>query len=1064
MALQKQVLNIDLSKGLDEKNNREVAPEQVSLQSIVNCVQDETGAWTMRPGLSARCTYLEDATGTPSIYPFRKLARTQEGVGAVAGTCNFYQLNEYQNLCTVKGPVSDFGVESRAVASNASANLGENRGVLVYGAAEVYGYSFVMYESGQASSGFGNDITLVAYEKAGGQVVRTWRLRDLFTPVVSPLTRMRAKMVVIDSYYIHLVATWEAQAYSVFINAAALLPSALTPVALTVNGATPKVCDVCQCYGRSVFLMYDRLTASNYDVLSFTGSTGTFIEEATLVSTAGAAGKVHGICTDFTNLYWLADDGIANTSIDHVPVSSLTSTPTNDALEAAYSYEEMCITGTASAGEFYITKNVEILGGTLPAIYLYTDITSTSIFGTVKKFAGWTAVSCPFFSHRALKVYQQWAKWDSISAGIGLQCIVKLNDIVESQDWDAAAVLAGTPRLRTVKPVATLDPFTASIPLDALPLYITQVIPDTSFTNKEFSINRVWSYNFVHFLTCYSQRITPMSSNVVIASLKTLDPKYQWNSDQFGPYTAIVGGTSSLCDSARAYEMGFLDMPNGAATVSGTAGILNGSYKYIFVFKYTDALGNVHYSRTNGPYAVVPSNKKVDITATWPAVTNREREGEMPNVICEVYRTLVGGTRYYWLTSSRRGDGFNPPAATFGYFAYADNIADATIAVRQELFRQPGLLGSPVDRYCPPASGIICQHKDRLFFADPLGQGRMFFTSFFVDSEGPWCNPLMTVYCHGGSGPITGAVSMDGRLVVFKRNAIFIIDGDGPGENAGSGTEYTVQRLSCEFGCTDSRSIVSTPVGIMYRSDRGIEMITRSLQVQFIGERIKRTTAEYPFPMGACFDKDTGHANMLVAKVESDAGVADCTVLAYNTVQDCWSEKRIRAVSGYDEFLHTVAGQTKADSSGYIHDQVFYLTASDIFYENPVSGLDYASPVPQVMETGWVKVSGLNGRQRIYSAIVLLKRRNAHDLKLSLAYNGVESYTQHVTFPATVTDDVPEQLIIQPSNQQPNSIKLRIMDVTAAPTYYDRGFDILGIAFSLSPKDDVQKLTKDNKG
>lgn len=1043
MSLVKQVLPIDLSKGLDEKLRKETAPEATTLQAVYDCVQDETGAWVKRPGLTVMASTGADITAA-SAAPFRKLVRTHSGIGVVAGICDFYHFNEASQLFRKKGPAPEMGVRTGSVSSSGADTL--TNGNTILGSSETYAYTFVMYDSGDVSTGGPNDISIVAYEKAGGHAVKTWSLRQYFTDQTD-LIMLTARMVVIDGYYIHVLASCYDEIFMFRISSLALTDTlTYTTAPPPTPGSQYEVLDVVQCYSTSVFLTGE-VGAAVYQLISFAVG-GTLSEQVTIAPTGGAT-AVHGICTDYVSVYWIADDAAPVTVIDKVPYNSLVTAPTNVSTQAVVATAGLTaiMIGSDLSGNLFVVEN--FLVPPANQVWVSYDITATEIFSATKtrKFGGWRAASPPFFCFATLRQYQVWVKSD-------MAVTVCLNEIVESKAYNSYPSPPDT--LKTIKPVCTVEPYNFSY--SAAPNVNLNYLPRGQ---------KVFSYNYRDFMFGYSYRTSTRSNGIAFASMLPLAPTDQWDSDIIGQYVSIGGGSNYLYDGSQSFETAFVDYPIGSATAVATAGVLNGTYKYLFVYRYNDALGNIHYSRVSSIYSASPANTKVELECSTPSVTCKELVGISPRVITEVYRTAAGGTRYYFLADSRNGGSLRPPNPSAGSTYMLDNVSDATLLLNPPLFRQPGAQGTALDRYCPPASNIVVQHSDRIFVADPNGQGRLFFSSFYVDTEGPWFNPTMSIYCHGGSGAITGAASMDGRLVVFKRNAIFVVDGEGPGENGGTGNEFTVQRISSELGCVDGRSIVITPTGIMYRSDRGIEQLSRSLQVEAIGDRVSVSTDSHPYTIGACFDRKTGHANFLVAETETSLVPAECIVLTFNVYEACWSIKRVTGTGGADvqAFMDICSAQASNTGLGQAIDGVYYISAGEFSKEDSTSGKDFATYVKQSMETGWIKISGVQGRQRLYDVVVLLKNRDRHQVKLSLAYNYNETYTQSVTFTEAVTDLYPEELSIQPNNQQAIAVKLKIEDVTDTPlgsTF--KGFDIVGIAFQVAPKDGVQKLPVDKKG
>src|SRR5262249_38691962 len=90
---------------------------------------------------------------------------------------------------------------------------------------------------------------------------------------------------------------------------------------------------------------------------------------------------------------------------------------------------------------------------------------------------------------------------------------------------------------------------------------------------------------------------------------------------------------------------------------------------------------------------------------------------------------------------------------------------------------------------------------------------------------------------------------------------------DGPPENGGNGTEFSPpRRILTELGCIDGRTLISTNDGLMYRSWRGIEKLSRNFTVEWIGERVKRTVDTFKFSGGAAFDVVSGRCFWLLGR------------------------------------------------------------------------------------------------------------------------------------------------------------------------------------------------------
>ena len=264
---------------------------------------------------------------------------------------------------------------------------------------------------------------------------------------------------------------------------------------------------------------------------------------------------------------------------------------------------------------------------------------------------------------------------------------------------------------------------------------------------------------------------------------------------------------------------------------------------------------------------------------------------------------------------------------------------------------------------------------------------------------------------------------------MFKKDAIFVVDGDGPGESGPSGNEFSPpQSLASRYGCVDHRSVVVTPDGIVYRSTRGIEMLTRSLSIKPIGQRVQTTVDNNLITTGACVNS-SGRVHITLSATEAVTGVYPSlgAEIVYDLIMDCWSVHKHTSYSG-------TYGQANQCVGAVLNDSVECLVYADSVYgaraTSPASFTDIFSYVPFKIETGWIK-QGPQARQRISDVLLLAKKRTAanHALTISLAYDYSDTYTQTNTWePGALNALTLEELNLQPTKQQVLAIRIKIED------------------------------------
>lgn len=75
---------------------------------------------------------------------------------------------------------------------------------------------------------------------------------------------------------------------------------------------------------------------------------------------------------------------------------------------------------------------------------------------------------------------------------------------------------------------------------------------------------------------------------------------------------------------------------------------------------------------------------------------------------------------------------------------------------------------------------------------------------------------------------ITGLADLDDKLIVFFPDKLYVLYGDGPGI-LGAGSQYGVQPLPGNVGCSEAKSIVEIPSGVLFKSFSRFYVLDRSL-------------------------------------------------------------------------------------------------------------------------------------------------------------------------------------------------------------------------------------------
>lgn len=1012
--LEKQLLQIDFIKGVNEIDRPETS--EPCLTRVENLIQDQGGAYIKRAGTPKLGGVSTDDTGAALTSP-TKLLRLKEGLGMVGNSGKFYHYMESLSRFIVKDELPDFVI----AGADTVCSSGANNVAVIHATASSSKFHVIIHDIGVGVSN-DNGFRAVVYDRQSGGVIKNI---DLGTDLGAAFTTWKA--VFVGDRYLHVYASAGAGIKGIVYDTGTAPIASVAAAISLVSAASTNIID------------HDRTSDRSF-VISRDGSSSTIYG----MTNAGAAISSSACTFSATSM------SVSGTNVWYVGATNKESRLTTN---VATITNASAAHGLGSVG--YIVANGSTLYNIRQAALTLGGATVnriTATGGASVNVTGWDIASAPFLDSGSGNVYVH------VTKSLGLTVVAHA---IANLSFASSNVDASLESYNSVRLAATLDPF-----LGVVNSYILKYFPVSS----------------LEYCPAVAIQTVSRGFGYSVFSMKPFDHS-KIATQVFGGENYISGGTHCIYGGNKIHEVGYVDMPVMDVAIGNGTG-LTGVVKYIAVYRYVDETGAVSWSRTSAAGSVTLSNDDVDITIVPPALTLRDYEltgNPQPHLqSVELYRTKVGGTQYYLCASSQIGtpaSGLSTQLLVLGstgLFTVTDSIADNTLAVQPALFRQPGTANSAVDRYPAPSGNVICQHKDRLFTVDPYGI-RVYYSSFHVDGETAWYNPVFSFFVHGGSGPITAMVSMDGRLFIFKRDGIFVVDGDGPAEGGVSGNEFSPpHRLATEYGCIDQRSMVVTTDGIVYRSSRGIELLNRSLQVKWIGDRVQTTVDANPKVCGACLDT-SGRVRIALASADTGTAVQTATSgveLIWDTTSNgpmgCWTISH--HTDGGGTYDRCVQDMCMANIYGIGETVCYADPTGSVCYSDIASGLDRGTYyIPWTVESNWIKV-GVQARARISRGMLLAKKLTNHRMKLSAAFNYVDSYTQTSTWQPNIINAAGiEELELQLAKQNTLAVRMKFeenqpTDTGTYPITTGRGCDVLGIAFEIAPKAGAPKHASGEKG
>ncbi len=358
-------------------------------------------------------------------------------------------------------------------------------------------------------------------------------------------------------------------------------------------------------------------------------------------------------------------------------------------------------------------------------------------------------------------------------------------------------------------------------------------------------------------------------------------------------------------------------------------------------------------------------------TVTVNVPTLRQTYKTSNKISIRIYRWSTANQNFYEITSVSSPTLNDPTADSI---SFVDHKNDLAIVGNSLMYTTGGV----VEDIAGPASSIFCQFDDRLWLVDAENPNLLWYSKQVIAGTGVEFSDLFTLYvapnqgAQGSTGPITAICPMDVELVIFKRDAIYYINGTGP-DNAGNNNQYSQPVIiTATVGCTNPNSIVFTDNGLMFQSDKGIWLLGRNLQTQYIGAPVEGLVLGNTVTSAQVIPETTQ------VRFTMDTGIT----LMYDYFYGQWG---------------TFTNTSAISSTLYQGLHTYLNEFGQALQETPGEYLDITSPVLMSFTTSWLNLAALQGFERFYSFYFVGQYLSPHKMQVLLAYNYVDSAAQSVT-------------------------------------------------------------------
>lgn len=544
------------------------------------------------------------------------------------------------------------------------------------------------------------------------------------------------------------------------------------------------------------------------------------------------------------------------------------------------------------------------------------------------------------------------------------------------------------------------------------------------------------------------------SAQVGISGL-TIDFDNATNSFQFaelGNDLHWSGGILQMYDGVDVVEHGFNLYPEGitaSAVADVSSQIEPGNYQYKVTYEWIDNKGNLHRSAPSTAVSVtVLSGQAVEVVVPYLQLTDKQDNRSPVQLI--LYRTLVISgtpTTEFHRVSSLTAPTPNVVGGSSVTATITDRLSSVAAQSRALLYTTGGILPNfPA----PPAKSVTL-HRNRLWVVDSENPLTIYYSKDRAASAPvEFAGEAFSKTVDPRGGPITALASIDDKLLIFKRTHMFFLVGQGPIDTGAQNDLSDSILITTDVGCIDPRSVVGTPVGLMFKSAKGIYLIDRSLQGQYIGSPVEAYNSQ-------TITSATLAPNVNQVRFTLGNGLT----LVYDYFMQQWSV-----------FTNSYA----IDSVLWNDTFVLLRSGGVVWREAPGIYTDVGAAIKLLATTAWLSFANVQGFQRVRRAQVLGTWKSSHNLQVTVYNDFLEAPTQQVTaYPVTPGvfgggspygtgtpyggNQQGYQWRIDLARQKCQSVKFTIEDLPVGSP--SEGMALSAISFEVGAKKGLNKLPAD---
>ena len=363
--------------------------------------------------------------------------------------------------------------------------------------------------------------------------------------------------------------------------------------------------------------------------------------------------------------------------------------------------------------------------------------------------------------------------------------------------------------------------------------------------------------------------------------------------------------------------------------------------------------------------------------------------------------------------------------------------------------------GGVIENDPPPAFRTIHTANRRMWGVPSNNRSSVWYSKLLSPGKPPEWSAAFSITTPRSDGDIVAISSMDEKVVLFSKTAIFILAGDGPNNLGRGGTFVGPRKVAIGVGCVNRSSVVTGPFGIIFQSEKGLYALGRDLQVNYIGSKVEDHITG---------DNDVSSAVLLEEKSQvrftlNAPGQTQLKTLCYDYFHGVWTVAASNSSVVKNTISSTVTNSkhTYLGSDGYITRDV-----AAAVYDGLAASQE---AIVSTFTTAWIKLAGLQGYQRV-KRVSFLGQHLGGKVSLSAQYNYNESVSttkEWTDAEITALSTDPMQLSIHIPRQKSQSIRFVYSDAPSLGAAPAGGDVISSISIRFGAKQGLFKMSEGSK-